>query len=82
MLEPTGVAGDLDDAGNAIFEGRPVRAELQAELGHQVILRLLPSVSSECGPVLNTGGHRDTVFRSLREIRKNDLIQFETLGGN
>src|SRR5579871_26493 len=27
-------------------------------------------------------GHRDTLFRGLREIKANDLIRFETLGGN
>ena len=27
-------------------------------------------------------GHRDTIFRALREIRKDDLIQFETLSGS
>lgn len=27
-------------------------------------------------------GHRDTLFRELREIRKKDLIRFETLAGN
>lgn len=26
-------------------------------------------------------GHRDTMFRGLREIQKNDLIRFETLAG-
>ena len=26
-------------------------------------------------------GHRDTLFRGLREIKTNDVIQFETLGG-
>ena len=26
-------------------------------------------------------GHRDTLFRGLRAIRKNDLILLETLGG-
>lgn len=27
-------------------------------------------------------GHRDTIFRPLRDIRKNDLIQLETVHGN
>jgi len=26
--------------------------------------------------------HRDTLFRGLKDIRQNDLIQFETLSGN
>src|SRR5262249_30256905 len=26
-------------------------------------------------------GHRDTIFRSLRDIRKNDMIYFETHSG-
>jgi sortase A len=32
----------------------------------------------------NTGvaGHRDTLFRSLRSIGRNDRIQFQTLSGN
>jgi hypothetical protein len=31
---------------------------------------------------VGVAGHRDTLFRRLREIRKNDLIRFETLAGN
>jgi sortase A len=27
-------------------------------------------------------GHRDTIFRALRDIRKNDVIRFETLSGD
>jgi LPXTG-site transpeptidase (sortase) family protein len=27
-------------------------------------------------------GHRDTLFRSLRKIRDDDIVRFETLGGN
>jgi len=38
----------------------------------------LPGQSGNVG----VAGHRDTLFRSLREIRKNDLIQFQTVGGN
>ena len=36
------------------------------------------------GEMGNVGvaGHRDTLFRSLQEIRKHDLIRFETLAGN
>ncbi len=36
------------------------------------------------GPTGNVGvaGHRDTLFRALREIRQDDLVQFETLRGN
>lgn len=36
------------------------------------------------GPTGNVGvaGHRDTLFRALREIRQDDLIEFETLHGN
>jgi sortase A len=30
---------------------------------------------------VGVAGHRDTLFRGLREIRANDLIQFETLAG-
>jgi sortase A len=35
------------------------------------------------GEIGNVGvaGHRDTIFRSLREIHKNDLIVFETRAG-
>ena len=35
------------------------------------------------GQMGNVGvaGHRDTLFRGLRDIRANDLIQFETLAG-
>ncbi len=31
---------------------------------------------------VGVAGHRDTLFRGLREIGKNDLIQFETFEGN
>lgn len=30
---------------------------------------------------VGVAGHRDTLFRGLRNIRKDDLIEFETLGG-
>jgi sortase A len=30
---------------------------------------------------VGVAGHRDTLFRGLREIRKNDVIQFETVRG-
>jgi len=30
---------------------------------------------------VGVAGHRDTLFRGLREIQKNDVIQFETLHG-
>ncbi len=31
---------------------------------------------------VGVAGHRDTLFRGLRGIRENDLIRFETLGGD
>lgn len=31
---------------------------------------------------VGVAGHRDTLFRSLREIRKNDLVRLETLAGS
>lgn len=34
------------------------------------------------GGNVGLAGHRDTMFRGLRKIGKNDLIQFETLAGN
>ena len=38
----------------------------------------LPGESGNVG----VAGHRDTLFRELREIRRNDLIRFETSTGN
>src|SRR5438067_9441779 len=36
----TAVPGNSDDAGNAVFEGCPVGADLQTKLGHHVIFRV------------------------------------------
>jgi sortase A len=49
---------------------------LSLALGH------IPSTSlpGEPGNV-GIAGHRDTIFRALRDIRKNDLIVFETRAG-
>jgi sortase A len=38
------------------------------------------ALPGEAGNV-GVAGHRDTIFRALRGIRKDDLIQFETLSG-
>jgi sortase A len=50
---------------------------LSLALGH-IPGTALPGQNGNVG----VAGHRDTLFRSLREIRKNDLIQFQTAGGN
>jgi sortase A len=51
-------------------------ATLSRALGH-VPSTALPGQSGNVG----VAGHRDTLFRDLREIRKYDFIRFETLGG-
>jgi len=45
-------------------------------LGH-IPSTALPGLRGNVG----VAGHRDTLFRGLREIRKNDVIQFETVRG-
>ena len=52
-------------------------ATLRLALGH------IPgtAVPGQFGNV-GVAGHRDTLFRGLREVRKGDLIVFETLSGN
>ncbi|HLK48472.1 MAG TPA: class D sortase [Bryobacteraceae bacterium] len=49
---------------------------LRVALGH-IPGTVLPGQSGNVG----IAGHRDTLFRALRRIRKNDVILFETLGG-
>jgi sortase A len=53
------------------------RDTLEVALGH------IPGTSMP-GQTGNTGiaGHRDTLFRGLRNIAKDDLIQFQTPAGN
>lgn len=50
---------------------------LTVALGH-IPGTALPGEKGNVG----VAGHRDTLFRSLREIRENDLIRFETFSGN
>jgi sortase A len=52
-------------------------ATLRLALGH-IEGTALPGHGGNVG----VAGHRDTLFRELRKIEKNDLIQFETLAGN
>jgi sortase A len=49
---------------------------LSLALGH-IPSTALPGEDGNVG----VAGHRDTIFRSLRDIRKNDLILFETRRG-
>jgi sortase A len=49
---------------------------LGVALGH-IPGTALPGVTGNVG----VAGHRDTLFRSLRKIRKDDVIEFETLNG-
>lgn len=49
---------------------------LSLALGH-IPSTVLPGQTGNVG----VAGHRDTIFRSLQGIHKNDLIQFETLAG-
>jgi sortase A len=51
-------------------------ATLSRALGH-IPSTALPGERGNVG----VAGHRDTLFRDLRKIRKDDLIRFETLGG-
>lgn len=51
-------------------------ATLSLALGH-IPSTALPGQDGNIG----VAGHRDTLFRALRKIQKNDLIQFETLNG-
>lgn len=50
---------------------------LSVALGH-VPGTALPGQSGNIG----VAGHRDTLFRSLRKVRRNDLIQFQTVRGD
>jgi sortase A len=50
---------------------------LRVALGH-VSDTALPGQPGNVG----IAGHRDTLFRPLRNIRKNDLIELETMAGN
>jgi sortase A len=50
---------------------------LGVALGH-ITGTALPGQNGNVG----VAGHRDTFFRGLRKIRKNDLIQFQTTGGD
>jgi LPXTG-site transpeptidase (sortase) family protein len=50
---------------------------LSLALGH-IPSTALPGQSGNVG----VAGHRDTLFRALKEIRNKDLIRFETLAGN
>lgn len=50
---------------------------LSLALGH-IPGTSLPGQSGTVG----IAGHRDTIFRSLRNIKKNDVIRFETLKGS
>lgn len=50
---------------------------LSLALGH-IPSTALPGQSGNIG----VAGHRDTIFRGLQGIRKDDLIQFETLAGS
>ena len=52
-------------------------ATLTLALGH-IPHTAMPGQAGNVG----VAGHRDTIFRSLRSIRKGDLIVIETLGGN
>jgi LPXTG-site transpeptidase (sortase) family protein len=49
---------------------------LGVALGH-IPGTALPGVDGNVG----VAGHRDTLFRSLRKIRRDDVIEFETLNG-
>ena len=49
---------------------------LRVALGH-IPGTALPGTPGNIG----IAGHRDTLFRALREIRKDDLIRFESLAG-
>ncbi len=55
---------------------------LSVALGH-IPSTALPGQAAGPGQAGNVGvaGHRDTLFRALRKIRKDDLIRFETLSG-
>jgi sortase A len=50
---------------------------LRLALGH-IPGTALPGQNGNIG----IAGHRDTLFRGLRKIKKNDLIRFETFAGN
>ena len=50
---------------------------LRLTLGH-IRGTALPGQSGNVG----VAGHRDSLFRGLRNIEKNDMIRFETLAGN
>jgi sortase A len=61
---------------NAMVREGSSEATLRLALGH-VEGTALPGHGGNVG----VAGHRDTLFRELRKIEKNDLVQFQTLGG-
>jgi sortase A len=52
-------------------------ATLARALGHVAATALPGQPGNVC-----VAGHRDTLFRPLRQIHKDDVIQFETSGGS
>jgi sortase A len=50
---------------------------LSLALGH-IPITAFPGEPGNVG----VAGHRDTIFRALREIKENDVIKFETLAGS
>jgi len=80
QAEPGGLIGriDVDRLGVsvAVVEGTDV-PELQRAAGH-IAGTALPGESGNIG----IAAHRDSFFRPLRNIRKNDEIRFTTPGGD
>ncbi|MBZ5618979.1 MAG: class D sortase [Acidobacteriia bacterium] len=80
ILEPNGLVGRLAIPRlhlSAMVREGTGEDTLDLSLGH-VPHTALPGQDGNVA----VAGHRDTIFRGLRGIHENDLIHFETLGGN
>jgi sortase A len=75
--------GDL--VGRLIIPRLNLRATVREGAGEDTLAVALGHISGTAFPGENgnvgIAGHRDTLFRALRKIAKNDQIQFQTLNG-
>jgi sortase A len=80
------VIGKNDLVGRLVIPRLHLRAIVREGAEEQTLRLALGHIPSTALPWQNgnvgVAGHRDTLFRGLRKIRKDDLILFETLSGN
>ena len=84
-IEAPGALSDNSPVGRLVIPRLHVRAMVREGVGEDTLSLALGHIPETAlpGEKGNVGiaGHRDTLFRSLRNIRKNDLIVFETRNG-